>query len=127
MPIKIKTMARKNLQDQAAPAKHYAIVDPSGKTDLNELSALIADKCTVSRPDVYAVIIAATEVIMKEIAAGRSVQFGILGSFGVSISSVGKATPEEVTASSVKSAKVLYRAGPEIKDLIKNLKFEKKS
>ena len=127
MPVKIKTIARKNLQDQAAPAKYYAIVDPSGQTDLNELSALIADKCTVSRPDVYAVIIAATEVIMKEIAAGRSVQFGILGSFAVSISSEGKATPEEVTASSVKSAKVLYRAGSEVKNMTKNLKFEKKS
>ena len=127
MTVKIKTIARKNLQDQAAPAKYYAIVDSSGKTGIDELSAIIADKCTVSRPDVYAVIIAATEVIMKELAAGRSVQLGILGSFGVSISSEGMATADEVTASSVKSAKVLYRAGPEIKNMTKTLKFEKKS
>lgn len=126
MSIKIKSIARKNLQDQAAPPKYYAIVEPSGKTDIDELSALIADKSTVSRPDVYAVILATLETVIKELQAGRSVHLGKLGSFGISINSDPVDTADAVSSTIVKKARVVYRPGPEIKNMLKVLKYEKK-
>ena len=125
MSIKFKTIPRKNLQKPDDPPKYYAIAAPQGKTDIDGISASIADKSTVSRPDVYAVIIATLETINSELQAGRSVQLGKLGSFSISISSDPAATPDQVTASSVRKSRVLYRPGAEIRDMLKTLKYEK--
>jgi len=35
MSVKFKTVAHKNLQDLAAPAKHYVLVEPTGTTDID--------------------------------------------------------------------------------------------
>lgn len=127
MAIKIKTVARKNLQNQAEPPKFYAIAEAQGKTDIDALSRIISDKTTVSRPDVYAVIMATLEAVILELSAGRSVNLGKLGTFGISVNSAGELTADDVTATSVKKARVNYRPGTEIKDMLKTLKFEKKS
>jgi len=127
MAITIKSNSRINLQNQAAPPKFYAIVEPSGKTDINEFSALIANKSTVSRPDVYAVILSNLETVMHELSSGRSVHLGKLGSFGISIISDAVDTADAVSATVVKKARVLYRPGPEIKNMLKTLKYEKKA
>jgi predicted histone-like DNA-binding protein len=125
MSVKFKTIKRKNLQDPTAPPKNYAIVNSQEVTDIDGLAALISDKSTISRPDVYAVIIAMLEVIVKELAAGRAVKLGKLGTFSVSLSSEGIEATEEVTAALIKKARVIYRPGMEIKDMLKILKYEK--
>jgi predicted histone-like DNA-binding protein len=125
--IKIKSISSKILQNQAAPPKFYAIVELSDKTNIDELSALNADKSTVSRPDVYAVIMATLETVMHELSSGRSVHLGKLGSFSISVSSNAVDTADAVSASVVKKARVLYRPGLEIKNMLKTLKYEKKA
>jgi predicted histone-like DNA-binding protein len=127
MSVIFKTVEHKNLQNPAAPAKHYAIVEPTGKTDIDGLSAIIAARSTASRPDVYLVIMALLDAINQELADGRSVHLGKLGSFSLSVSSEGADTPESVTSSSIKKARIIYRPGAETRDMLKTLKFEKKT
>jgi len=125
MSVKFRTIKRKNLQDPTAPPKHYAIVHSQDVTDIDGLAALIADKSTISRPDVYAVIIALLETIIKELEAGRSVKLGKLGTFALSVNSGGTDKADDVTGALIKKARVIYRPGMEIKDMLKILKYEK--
>jgi predicted histone-like DNA-binding protein len=125
MSVKFRTVRRKNLLDPNAPPKHYVIVHAQEVTDIDGLSGIISDKSTISRPDVYAVIIALLETIIKELMAGRSVNLGKLGSFSISVNSGGIENAEEVTAALIKKARVVYRPGMELKDMLKVLKYER--
>ena len=127
MSVKYKTIARKNLQKPADPVKFYAIASASGKTDIDKLSRLIANNSTVSRTDVYAVIMGLLENVIEELADGNTVSLGKLGSFSVNVKSDGVETADAVTAATIKGAKIVYRPGGELKDMLKTLKFEKKA
>jgi len=126
MSIKYKTIARKNLLNPADPEKFYAIATASGKTDIDKLSRLIANNSTVSRTDVYAVIMGLLETIGDELADGNTVSLGKLGSLGINLKSDGAATADAVTAATIKGGKIIYRPGTELKSMLKTLKFEKK-
>ena len=127
MSVVFKTVAHKNLQNLEAPAKHYAMVEPTGTTDIDGLAKIISDSSTASRADVYLVLIGLVDAISQELEDGRSVHLGKLGSLSLSISSVGADTASEVTAFSIKKARLIFRPGPEIRNLLKKLKFIKKS
>lgn len=59
------------------------------------------------------------------LADGQVVRLGELGSLRVSIGSEGKETEKEVTAASIKSAKVVFTPGKSIKDMLSTLTYEK--
>jgi hypothetical protein len=50
---------------------------------------------------------------------------GRLGNFQVGISSEGKETPEEVTASDITKARILFRPGKRLRRLLNDLSFRK--
>jgi predicted histone-like DNA-binding protein len=126
MSIKYKTTARRNLLKPTDPLKYYAIASASGKTDIDKLSRLIANNSTVSRTDEYAVIMGLLETVTEELADGNTVSLGKLGTFTVNVKSDGVETAEAVTAATIKGAKIVYRPGAELKNMLKTLKFEKK-
>ncbi|KAB8154920.1 DNA-binding protein [Kordia sp. TARA_039_SRF] len=125
MSVKFKVIQKKNPQDLEATPKNYAIAISDGIVDIDRLSELVADGSTVRQNDIYAVIIGLVNVIQGELKEGRSVNLGKLGTFSVSLSSVGSDTAEEVNASNIKSAKVNYRPGKEIKNMLKTLTYTK--
>jgi len=100
-------------------------VEPTGTTDIDGLSAIISDQSTGSRPDVYLVILGLLDAINQELADGRKVQLGKLGTFSLSVTSEGEETPQEVTASSIKKARIIYRPGAETRAMLKTLQYEK--
>ncbi|MBE0650640.1 MAG: HU family DNA-binding protein, partial [Bacteroidales bacterium] len=81
----------------------------------------------VSRTDVYAVIMGLLETVADELADGNTVSLGKLGTFTVNLKSDSAETADAVTAATIKGAKIVYRPGAELKDMLKTLKFEKKS
>lgn len=125
MPVKFKVIQKKNPQDLAATPKSYAIAISDGIADIDRLSELVADGSTVRQNDIYAVIIGLVNAIQGELKEGRSVNLGKLGTFAISLSSVGSDTEEEVNAGNIKSAKVNYRPGKEIKNMLKTLAYTK--
>jgi len=127
MSIKIKALARKNPQDLTAPPKFYAKVVNQGETSLDNISATIAQMSTVSKTDVYAVLIALTEVIPQQLEDGKIIRLGKLGSFVVSLSSNPSDTEEEVTAGNVKKLRLNFRPSQELKRQVEAFPVHKTS
>jgi len=125
MGIFYKFILRKNLRDPQAKALVYAIAKSRSKSDFDKLADLISKRTSLSRPDVYAVIIAMVEVIIDELKEGNMVQMGKLGSFAINIKSEGAESEEKFTPTLIKGAKLVYRAGNELKAMLKTLKFER--
>lgn len=127
MPIKYKLVGKKNPRDLEAPEKIYASSVTTRKIDLDELSKDIARSSTVARADVYAVLVALIDEAVELLSNGNQISFGKLGTLAVNLKSDGAETEEKFTASLIKGAKVIYRPGAEIKDMLSTLKFEKVS
>ena len=125
MSIKFRTIPRKNLRNPAEPPKYYALATGAGKCDIDKLSRIISKNSTVSRTDVYAVIMGMLEAINDELSDGNTVYLGKLGSFSIAIKSEGAATADAVTGATIKKSKIVYRPGGEIKTMLKTLQYEK--
>ncbi|MDY3316027.1 HU family DNA-binding protein [Riemerella anatipestifer] len=105
--------------------KFYASPVYQGEKTLEGLTKDIEKISTVSGADIRAVLYALVDVMQTSLSEGRIVRLGELGSMRVSLSSEGKAKEEEVTSAAVKSAKVLFTPGADLKKMLQTLKFEK--
>ncbi|MCT4601896.1 MAG: DNA-binding protein [Marinifilum sp.] len=105
--------------------KYYASANVTGTQTLEDLTELIEFSSTVSGGDIRAVLYLLVKVMQKYLADGQVVQLGELGALRVSISSNGEEKNDDVSAKSIKSAKVVFRPGSDIQKLLKTLKFEK--
>lgn len=125
MSIQFKTVARKNPQNLEAPEKHYPHAVVKEQLDLNQLADLVADGSTVRRNDIYAVLIGLVDVTKRELANGKLVKLGNLGSFTINVSGEGKEKPEEVIASTIAKGKIIFRPALGMRKMLKNLSYEK--
>jgi predicted histone-like DNA-binding protein len=127
MAIKFKTQPRKNPQDMVAPEKFYAAAIGNGETDMEALAEMISYQSTLTDTDCYAVLRSLEHNIINELNQGRIVRLGSLGNFQVSISSEGKVTPEEVTATDITKSRIIFRPGKKLRKLLGNLSYQKAS
>ncbi len=126
MPVTYVLVERQNPQNPEAPKKFYATQKSSGELTFKNLSKEIAQgSTTVSDTDVLAVLNDLIKILNRHLAEGRIVRLGDFGSFQISLSSEGAESPEKFNASLIKNAKVLFRPGMDIKDMVKTLKFSK--
>lgn len=108
------------------PKKYYASAIADGEVSFKSLSKEIAQgSTTVSDTDVLAVLNDLTKILSKHLSDGRIVRFGDFGSFQVSLSSEGAEEESKVNASLVKKAKILFRPGIDLRDMLATAKFEK--
>ncbi|MEJ8589918.1 HU family DNA-binding protein [Riemerella anatipestifer] len=105
--------------------KFYASPVYQGEKTLEGLTKDIEKISTVSGADIRAVLYALVDVMQTSLSEGRIVRLGELGSMRVSLSSEGKAKEEEITSAAIKSAKVLFTPGSDLKKMLQTLKFEK--
>lgn len=127
MPVKFKAVSRRNPRDLAAPEKFYATAIADGEVDLDTLARMISDQNTVTEADCYAVLISLEKNIIDELAQGRIVKLGRLGTFQVGISSVGMATAEEVSSNSIIKSRINFRPGKRMRSFLKDVSFKKQS
>ena len=127
MAIKFKTQSRRNPQDLTAPDKFYAAAIGNGETDMEALASMISYQSTLTDTDCFAVLRSLEHNIINELNQGRIVKLGSLGNFQVSLSSEGRATPEEVTAADVKKSRILFRPGKKLRNLLKTVNYQKAS
>jgi nucleoid DNA-binding protein len=66
-----------------------------------------------------------TQVLTEQLSEGKIVRFGDFGSFQVGIGSSGGETKEKHNVSLIKSKKIVFRPGGDLKEMLNNLKFEK--
>lgn len=107
------------------PKKWYANAKSTGDIKLKVLGKEITQRCTVNHADTLAVLEALTQLLTDRLAEGKIVRLGDFGSFQVSIGSEGAETEEKFHASLIKTKKVTFRPGVDLKEMLNNLKFEK--
>lgn len=125
MAIKYKVLPRKNPQDLLAPEKFYASAIADGDVDLDRLAELISYQCTVTETDCYAVLLALEHNIIGELGQGRIVKLGRLGNFQVGISSEGKDTAADVSATAIRKSRILFRPGKRLRSMLNEVSFKK--
>jgi predicted histone-like DNA-binding protein len=79
----------------------------------------------VNHADTLAVLEALTQVLTMRLDEGKIVRFGDFGSFQVAVGSTGAESEEKFSTSLIKTRKVVFRPGVDIKSMLNNLKFEK--
>ncbi|MDY3316487.1 HU family DNA-binding protein [Riemerella anatipestifer] len=126
MPVKFTVIQKGNPSKPEEPKKYYASAKASGEVTFRSLSKEIAQgSTTVSDTDVLAVLNDLTKVLSKHLSDGKIVRFGDFGSFQISISSEGAETEDKVTAAKIKSNKILFRPGIELREMLAVAKYEK--
>jgi predicted histone-like DNA-binding protein len=115
-----------NPGDPSATKKFYAQAKSREDFTLRKLSKEIAEgSTTVSDSDVLAVLNDLTKVLKRHLSNGEIVRFGDFGSFQVAVTSEGAETAEKFNASLIKGAKVAFRPGIDLKEMLATLKYEK--
>lgn len=125
MSIRIKPVMVKDPRNPEAPPKYYAAAKSRGIVNLDELSVYIADNSTVSRADVYAVLISLTDVLPYVLEAGNIVRLGALGSLMIKLSSSPSPTAEEVKTSNVKQIKLRFRPARALQQKVSQFSLSK--
>jgi predicted histone-like DNA-binding protein len=125
MSVKFVLAAKRNPRDPNSPKKWYAITKSTGTASLKALGKEITQRCTVNYADTLAVLEGLTQVLTSKLDEGKIVRFGDFGSFQIGVGSEGAETEEQFNASMIKSKKVHFRPGEDLKEMLNNLKFEK--
>ncbi len=126
MAVKYTLVEKGNPSNPTAPKKWYASARADGELSFRELSKEIAQgSTTVSDTDVMAVLNDLIKVLGRNLENGKIVRFGDFGSFQISISSEGADTEKEFHPKLIKSAKINFRPGKDLKDVTKTVTFEK--
>ncbi|MBQ8277823.1 MAG: HU family DNA-binding protein [Bacteroidaceae bacterium] len=106
MAIKFRPVAKKN--PMTKEVKYYAQAVTADRITVDRIAREIEESCTVHESDIRAVIAAFTRRIIVHLQDGHSINLGDLGNFRVSVRSTPCDVPDEVTADSVRAARVVY-------------------
>ena len=116
---------RINPKDKNMPPKYYGHVQANGDVSLREMSERIQASCTVTKADVYAVLVAMEDVIIDALKSGEIIRLGDLGTFQIGISSKGALTEEDYDDSLIKKARINFRPGVALVGILTNLSYQK--
>ena len=116
---------RVNPRDKDAAPKYYAQAQARGDVNIREMAARIQSTGTVTKADVYAVLVALEDVIVEALQNGEIVRLGELGTFQLSLSGKGAATEEDFDTSLIKKARINFRPGLTLADMLGSLSFSK--
>ncbi len=122
MTIKVKVIGNRNPR-KLDELKYYATTVSRGDTDLEMLSELVSDQTSMSKADCYGVLIALEHNIINELKDGRIVRLGGLGSYQISVSSVGTLNKKDFKIKNIRKARILFRPGKGLKNMLKFLKY----
>ncbi|MBR4043659.1 MAG: HU family DNA-binding protein [Bacteroidaceae bacterium] len=116
---------RINPRDKEAAPKFYAQAQARGDVNIREMATRIQSTCTVTKADVYAVLVALEDVIVEALQNGEIVRLGELGTFQLSISGKGAVTEEDYDVSLIKKARINFRPGLTLAGMLSGLSFSK--
>ena len=97
--LKYSVLCRKNPVNKNV--KWYAQIAPPDIVDINKISELIAQNCTLTRHDIVACLSAFQEQLINALMEGKSVRLGDLGSFRVTMHSIGTVTEDAFTSGNI--------------------------
>ena len=127
MPVKFNATPKKDPRNLTAEPKYYATVKSDGRADTINIATSISNMSTVSNGDTLAVLETFLTVVPEKLADNKIVELGDFGTFRITVSSEGAATPEEVTSRSITEVHVVFTPGKRFKQLLDTIEFQKDS
>ena len=123
--VTYSVVPRINPRDKEAAPKFYAQAQARGDVNIREMASRIQGTCTVTKADVYAVLVALEDVIVEALQNGEIVRLGELGTFQVGLSGKGAVTSEDYDTSLIRKARINFRPGLTLAGMLSNLSFSK--
>ena len=123
--VTYSVVPRYNPSQKDMPPKYYAQAQARGDVNVREMAERIQSTCTVTKADVYAVLVALEDVIVEALQNGEIVRLGELCTLQVRLSGKGALSEEDYEASLIKHAKVNFRPGIAIAGMLSSLNFTK--
>ena len=104
--LKYQVVSRKNPVNE--DVKWYAQIASPEPVDIDTLSNLIAQNCTLTRHDIVACLSAFQEQLINALLAGKSVRMTDLGSFRVTMHSVGSPTEDSFSVGNINRLSIRF-------------------
>ena len=123
--VTYSVVPRINPREKNDPPKYYAQAQASGDVNIREMSERIQASCTVTKADVYAVLVSMEDVIIDALKSGEIVRLGDLGTFQIGVSGKGTLTEEEYDSSLIQKARINFRPGIALSGILTNLSYAK--
>jgi DNA-binding protein, histone-like, putative len=126
MSVTYVIVSKADPRDKEAPKKYYAQAKSRSEFTFRMLCKEIADgSTTVSDTDVMAVLNDLVKILTRHLSNGEIVRLSDFASLQVTLGSEGTETEEEFNSSRIRDKKVAFRPGPNLREMLNNLKFEK--
>jgi len=103
-----------------AEKKYYATALHDEVAELNELAT--SNRCALRRSVVHVVLLALMDIIPEELAAGKLISLGELGTFCVNVKSEGAENTDDFFTSMVTGKKTVYRPTKGLRDKLHLMK-----
>ncbi len=123
--VTYSVVPRVNPSDRDSSPKYYAQAQARGSIGLREMSDRIQQNCTVTKADVYAVLVAFEDIITDALRNGEIVRLGDLGTLRIGLNGKGAATEKEFDVSLIKRAKINFRPGVALAGILGSLSYAK--
>ena len=123
--VTYSVVPRINPREKNDPPKYYAQAQASGDVNIREMSERIQASCTVTKADVYAVLVSMEDVIIDALKSDEIVRLGDLGTFQIGVSGKGTLTEEEYDSSLIQKARINFRPGIALSGILTNLTYAK--
>ena len=123
--VTYSVVPRSNPREKNDPPKYYAQAQARGDVNIREMAERIQSTCTVTKADVYAVLVSLEDVVKDAIQNGEIVRLGDLCTLQVSLSGKGTLTEEDYNDSFIKKAKIIFRPGTVLAGALETLKYSK--
>ena len=123
--VTYSVVPRINPREKNDPPKYYAQAQARGDVNIREMADRIQATCTVTKADVYAVLVSLEDVVKDAIQNGEIVRLGDLCTLQVSLSGKGTLTVEDYNDSFIKKAKIIFRPGTILAGALETLKYSK--
>ena len=124
MAIHYRVVERKNALPNAKRATFaYAVPKQVGRVNVKELAEDIADRTTLHRADVRAVLDVLSISAMSYLQKGFGVDLGDLGSFSIRLKNKTTLTKDEFGPANILKGRILYTPSVEMKEKLGKVAF----
>ncbi|MDR1602262.1 MAG: HU family DNA-binding protein [Tannerella sp.] len=122
--MKFRVVEKGNPGNPSAPKKKYANAVNAGKLGIKDFAKEIAGRSSLTRGDIENVLNNFIDELPTFLKLGLSVKLGEFGTLRLSPISEGVDADKEFTAANIKGVKVIFTPGIELKESLRDIRFE---
>jgi predicted histone-like DNA-binding protein len=122
--MKYKIVKKGNPANPTAPQKQYANAVNAGRLTIKDFAKEIAGRSSLTRGDTENVLNNFIDVMPAFLKMGASIKLGEFGTLRLNLVCEGVEADKQFTANNIKGTKVIFTPGVELKENLRDIKFE---